>query len=157
MKFLGVFLGNDIKYREKNLENLLIDTEKVLQKLKHIVKGLSYKGRALIVNQLSASKLWHKFACLEPPPLLVDDLQRKFNTFFWQGMHWITAKALYCTYQSPIVDKVLYVKYVKSKLFDFRIKLLKSFVYSIERHSCFTFVIFKCIGNLCYDTQLLQI
>ena len=42
----------------------------------------AYRGRTLIVNQLGASKLWHKFACFDPPMSLVNTLQKMLNDFF---------------------------------------------------------------------------
>uniref|UniRef100_A0A0E9RED2 Uncharacterized protein n=1 Tax=Anguilla anguilla TaxID=7936 RepID=A0A0E9RED2_ANGAN len=41
-----------------------------------IVPWLSYRGRALIINNLVASTLWHKMAVLPPPTELLQAVQR---------------------------------------------------------------------------------
>ncbi len=93
-KFLGVFLGTGT-YKEKNWEGIL---EKVCLRLsnwKWLIPQLSYRGRVLIVNNLVASTLWHKMAVLDPPAVVIKDIQRCLVHFFWTGQHWLRPAVLY--------------------------------------------------------------
>ncbi len=93
-KFLGVFLGSGT-YKEKNWEGIL---EKVCLRLsnwKWLIPQLSYRGRVLIVNNLVASTLWHKMAVLDPPAVVIKDIQRCLVDFFWTGQHWLRPAVLY--------------------------------------------------------------
>ena len=50
---------------------------------------LSYRGRLLVVNTLCAPMLWNLARALHPPKLFIDNSQKQFVDFFWQGRHWI--------------------------------------------------------------------
>ncbi|KAK3544486.1 hypothetical protein QTP86_013151 [Hemibagrus guttatus] len=60
---------------------------------------LSYRGRVLITNNLIASFLWHHFTVLEPPELLIKEVQKRIVNFFWAGQHWTRAPVLYLPLQ----------------------------------------------------------
>ncbi len=93
-KVLGVYLGTD-KYKEKNCEGLLGKVVAKLSKWKWLLPELSYRGRVLITNNLTASMLWHKLNVLEPPGDSIKEIQRKLVDFFWSGQKWIPRQALY--------------------------------------------------------------
>ena len=99
--------------------------------MKHIVKGLSYRGRTLIVNKLYASNL------------------------FWQDLHWIPAMFLYL----PIIEGGQGLICIKSRLFEFRFEFIRSFVDNVHLHPCFTLTRYflKNVHKLNYDIQLLQL
>ncbi|TWW71197.1 hypothetical protein D4764_17G0006800 [Takifugu flavidus] len=59
IQYLGVYLGNECMVR-KNWENVV-----------------------------EASLLWHRLACLEPPPGLLSHIQAKLVNFFWDSYHWV--------------------------------------------------------------------
>ncbi|KAK3542324.1 hypothetical protein QTP86_022474, partial [Hemibagrus guttatus] len=55
----------------------------------------SYRGRTLVINNLAASSLWHKLACVDPPPNLLANIQAQLVDFFWGGLHWIPQSVLH--------------------------------------------------------------
>ncbi len=60
-----------------------------------IVKILSYRGRTLIINNLVASSLWHRLACIDPPAYLLGKIQSLFLGFFGEKMLWVPHNVLY--------------------------------------------------------------
>ncbi|KAK3525573.1 hypothetical protein QTP70_000457 [Hemibagrus guttatus] len=49
----------------------------------------------LVINNLAASSLWHKLACVDPPPNLLANIQAQLVDFFWDGLHWIPQSVLH--------------------------------------------------------------
>ncbi len=43
---------------------------------------MSYRGRTLVINNLVASSLWHKLACMNPPLRLLAEIQAILVDFF---------------------------------------------------------------------------
>ena len=82
LKYLGVHLGDEITVK-KNWEGLVEKVKGRLGKWKWILPHLSYRGRTLIANNLVASTLWHRLACMEPPIGLLGQLQAIIVDFFW--------------------------------------------------------------------------
>jgi hypothetical protein len=66
-----------------------------LEKWKSFARGLSRRGKSLVINLLSASKLWHKLNSVSIPDEVVNIIQIKFAEFLWQGKHWISTEMLY--------------------------------------------------------------
>ncbi len=56
---------------------------------------MSFRGRTLIDNNLVASLLWHRLACIDPPEKLLAEIQAVFVDFFWDKLHWIPQGILY--------------------------------------------------------------
>ncbi|KAK3524739.1 hypothetical protein QTP86_002141 [Hemibagrus guttatus] len=56
---------------------------------------MSCRGRTLVINNLAASFLWHKLACVDPPPNLLASIQALLVDFFWDGLHWIPQSILH--------------------------------------------------------------
>ncbi|KAK3517607.1 hypothetical protein QTP70_012966 [Hemibagrus guttatus] len=56
---------------------------------------MSYRGRTLVINNLAMSSLWHKLACVDPPPNLLASIQALLVDFFWDGLHWIPQSVLH--------------------------------------------------------------
>lgn len=71
---MGLFIGNEL-CEKKNWEGIREKVESTLSKWKSLLPQLSYRGRALIANNLAASSLWHKLLVLVPPAGLVKDVQ----------------------------------------------------------------------------------
>lgn len=57
-----------------------------LAKWKWLAPNMSYKGRILIINNVVASSLWHKLACIDPPPKLLAEFQALLVDFFGGGI-----------------------------------------------------------------------
>lgn len=56
---------------------------------------MSYKGRILIGNNLVASALWHRLACIDPPADVLAKIQSILIDFFWDKLHWVKKSVLY--------------------------------------------------------------
>ncbi|KAI4874446.1 hypothetical protein NFI96_005561, partial [Prochilodus magdalenae] len=79
LKYLGVYL-RDREFMKKNWEDVLERIKGWLMKWKWLVPKMSYRGRVPIVNNLAASSLWHKLACVDPPPNMLADVQAFYPT-----------------------------------------------------------------------------
>ncbi|MGH0142662.1 UNVERIFIED_CONTAM: hypothetical protein FKN15_069841 [Acipenser sinensis] len=93
-KYLGVHLGDDSS-EIKNWEGVLEGVKARLGRWRWLLPQLSYRGRALIINNLVASTLWHRLVCLEPPQGLMEEVQKVMLDFFWDGLHWLRKGVLY--------------------------------------------------------------
>lgn len=49
----------------------------------------------LVVNNLAASSLWHRLACVDPPKQLLAKIQAVLVDFFWDELHWVQQSILY--------------------------------------------------------------
>ncbi|KAK3522075.1 hypothetical protein QTP70_022611, partial [Hemibagrus guttatus] len=93
-KYLGVFLGNN-EILNKNWEGTVEHVKGRLSRWKRLVPRMSYRGRTLVINNLATSFLWHKLACVDPPPNLLTSIQALLVDFFWDGLHWIPQSVLH--------------------------------------------------------------
>lgn len=96
-----------------------------MSKWKWLLPQMSYRGRVLVINNLVASMLWHKFMVLNPPKALFQSLQKKMLDFFWSGCHWVRAAVLYlplCEGGQGLVD-------LSSRIVTFRLKTVQRFLY----------------------------
>ena len=94
-----------------------------LEKWKPFDRGLSLRGRSLVINLLSASKLWHRLNSVSIPDEVVNTIQSKFAEFLLQGKHWISQEMLYL----PINMGGQGLIYIISRIRDFRIQLYIDF------------------------------
>ncbi|KAK3522705.1 hypothetical protein QTP86_030099, partial [Hemibagrus guttatus] len=46
-------------------------------------------------HQQPSPSLWHKLACVDPPPNLLASIQALLVDFFWDGLHWIPQSVLH--------------------------------------------------------------
>ncbi|CAM4633566.1 unnamed protein product [Caretta caretta] len=76
----------------QNLEGGVIER---LRKWTGLLRCLSLRGRALVLNQLVLSTLWYRLNILVPAPGFLTDLQTSILEFFWSGMHWAPVGALH--------------------------------------------------------------
>ncbi len=88
-KYLGVFLGNEITV-QKNWDGVVETLKGCLAKWTWLAPNMSYRGRILIINNLVASSLWHKLACIDPPPKLLAAVQALLVNFLGDKLHWVT-------------------------------------------------------------------
>lgn len=93
-KYLGVFLGNDV-VMGRNWEGAVESVKGRLEKWKWLLSKMSYRGRVLIINNLVASSFWHRLACVDPPPDLLQKIQSVLGNFFWDGLHWVPQSVLF--------------------------------------------------------------
>ena len=90
MKVLGTYAGNNKEFFKQNWDEMQDDILIKLEKWKPFARGLSLRGRSLVINLLSASKLWHKLNSVSIPDEVVNTIQNKFAEFLLQGKHWIS-------------------------------------------------------------------
>ncbi|KAK3555034.1 hypothetical protein QTP86_005696 [Hemibagrus guttatus] len=93
-KYLGVYLGTN-EFLNKNWEGSVEHVKGRLSRWKRLVPKMSYRGRTLVINNLAALSLWHKLACVDPPPNLLANIQAQLVDFFWDGLHWIPQSVLH--------------------------------------------------------------
>ncbi|KAK3548699.1 hypothetical protein QTP70_017249 [Hemibagrus guttatus] len=84
-------LCTDCKLLSKALDSRLTKTEQVEAAGPKDV----LKGPTLVINNLAALFLWHKLACVDPPPNLLASIQALLVDFFWDGLHWIPQSVLH--------------------------------------------------------------
>lgn len=94
LKYLGVFLGDD-ETQQKNWDGVLDKTKACLDKWRWLIPNMSYRGRILVANNLVASSLWHRLACVDPPKHLLAKVQALLVDFFWDKLHWVQQSVLY--------------------------------------------------------------
>ncbi|KAK3541356.1 hypothetical protein QTP86_023072 [Hemibagrus guttatus] len=93
-KYLGVYLGTN-EFLNKNWEGSVEHVKGRLSRWKRLVPKMSYRGRTLVINNLAASSLWRKLACVDPPPNLLANIQAQLVDFFLDGLHWIPQSVLH--------------------------------------------------------------
>lgn len=74
-------MGDEI-IMQRNWENVLENVEGRLGRWKWILPKMSFRGRALIINNLVASSLWHRLSVLESPIGVLGKIQVKMIHFF---------------------------------------------------------------------------
>ncbi len=79
----------------KNWEGVLEKVKGRLQKWKWLLPKMSFRGRVIIINNLVASVLWHRLACVDPPNGLLSKIQAILVDFFWSTFHWIPQSVLF--------------------------------------------------------------
>lgn len=79
----------------KNWEGVVEKVGGKLEKWRWLLPQMSYRGRVLIINNLATSVLWHRLACIEPPPGVIHDLQVLLVYFFWDNQHWVLQAVLF--------------------------------------------------------------
>ena len=93
-KYLGIYLGKK-SVMEKNWETVTEKIEGKLSKWRWLLPLMSMRGRVLVLNNLVASQLWHRLSCVDPPPNLLAEIQKKMVDFFWDGLHWVPQGVLF--------------------------------------------------------------
>ena len=128
-----------------------------LENWKPFARGLSLKGRSLVVNLLSASKLWHKLNSVSILDEIINTIQNKFVEFLWQGKHWISKEMLYLPNDMgrSRIDSYHFISIIR----DFQIQFVYRFLNIMndeEYHPCFYFskYLLSNVSNLNYDVQL---
>ena len=152
LKVLGTFLGNTPMWLDKNWSDIIDKIESKLDWWARYAPSMSYRGRTLVINQLIASKLLHRLVCLCPPTMLINNIQKLFVNFFWQGRHWLPAETIYL----PPSQGGQGLIHLPSRIASFRLQYIQRYFYSNLNHPCFYFTSYflKRFNNLKYDKQL---
>ncbi|TWW71277.1 Transposon TX1 uncharacterized 149 kDa protein ORF 2 [Takifugu flavidus] len=94
LRYLGVYLGCQ-EMEAKNWDDIVEKVDSKLHKWSWIKPHMSFRGRVLVLNNLVASLLWHRLACLDPPSGLLAQVQSKMVDFFWDRLHWVPQSVLF--------------------------------------------------------------
>ncbi|KAI2646955.1 putative 149 kDa protein [Labeo rohita] len=150
-KYLGVFLGDETIV-QRNWEGITEKLKGRLMKWKWIVKNISYRGRTLIINNLVASSLWHRLACIEPPACLLAKIQSILIDFFWDKMHWVPHNVLYL----PKEEGGQGLVHLQSRTAAFRLQFIQRFLTGPKNLSWrpVASMILKTAEGLCLDKSL---
>lgn len=153
-KVLGVYFGTT-GYTEKNWEGLADKVILRIQKWRWILPHLSFRGRCLVINNLAASMLWHKFTVLDPPKELLLGVQKAFVNFFWDGCHWLPQGVLYL----PVAEGGQGLIHLESKVLAMRLQSLQKLLYSSDLASWVRIGLFimNNVGGFGLDKQLFLI
>lgn len=151
LRYLGVFLGDETTV-QKNWEGTVEKIKGRLSKWEWIVKSLSYRGRTLIINNLVASSLWHRLACIDPPVWMIVKIQSLLVDFFWEKMHWIPHNVLYL----PKEEGGQGLVHLQSRTAAFRLQFIQRFLTGPETLSWrpVARTILKTAEGLCLDKSL---
>ena len=117
IQYLGVFLGSTQYVKKKNWDGVVERVKRRLSRWRRALPHLSYKGRVLVINNLVASSLWHRFVCLQPPEDLLKEVQRQLSDFFWGGHHWLRPNVV-C---QPLAEGGQGMVDIKSRIMAFRL------------------------------------
>lgn len=150
-KYLGVFLGDESTV-QKNWEGVIEKVKGRLNKWKCLVPKMSYRGRILIINNLVASSLWHRFACVDPPSQLLTKIQAILIDFFWDKLHWVPQNVLFL----PKEEGGHGLIHLQSRIATFRLQFVqKLLVGSVDFKWCaVTYVILQNLEGLGLDRTL---
>ena len=66
---------------------MVVALEQKLMKGRGFLVQLSCRGHVLMLNNLVASMLWHRFKAVHPPESLVKNIQRILIDFLWSDKH----------------------------------------------------------------------
>ncbi|CAM4603375.1 unnamed protein product [Caretta caretta] len=150
--YLGVYLSATHPSPPENWENLEGGVIEGLRKWTGLLRCLSLRGRALVLNQLVLSKLWYRLNTLVLVPGFLTNLRTSILGFFWSGMHWAPVGVLHL----PLKEGGQGLKCLHTQVCIFRLQALQRLLYgagssawSIPAHA-----ILRHIRGLRYDRQL---
>ncbi|CAM4688665.1 unnamed protein product [Lepidochelys kempii] len=150
--YLGVYLSATHPSPPENWQNLEGGVIKQLRKWTRLLRCLSLRGRALVLNQLVLSTLWYWLNTLAPAPGFLTHLWRLILEFFWSGMHWAPVGVLHL----PLKEGGQGLKCLYSQVRVFRLQALQRLFYS-ARSSAWSILVhafLRRFQGLRYDRQL---
>ena len=154
LKFLGVFLGNTAEFELHNWEDTLKTVKSKINIWKPLFPFISLKGRILIINCLTASKLWHKMQILSPPKNIITAIEKFFIASLWNNKkHWVRPEILFLHPD----DGGLGLVDINSKIQAFRLSFLKQAFCDKLSHPAYRLAkyIFRQVQDRSYDQQWL--
>ncbi|KAG6924952.1 hypothetical protein G0U57_016041, partial [Chelydra serpentina] len=93
--YLGVCLSATHPSLPENWHDLEGRVTERLRRWTGLLRCLSFRGRALVLNQLVLSMLWYRLNTLVPAPDFLANLRKLILEFFWSGLHWVSAGVLH--------------------------------------------------------------
>lgn len=114
---------------QKNWEGMADKVIGRLKKWKWLLPQLSFRGRTLINNNLAASSLWHRLACVDPPAGFLSKIQTEIVDCFWENLHWITQSILFLAKEDGGQGLV----HLASRCAAYRPQFLQKFLLGSER------------------------
>ncbi|CAM4593295.1 unnamed protein product [Lepidochelys kempii] len=124
--YLGVYLSATHPSPPENWQNLEGRVIEWIRKWTRLLRCLSLRGRALVLNQLVLSTLWYRLNTLAPAPGFLTHLRRLILEFFWSGMHWAPVGVLHL----PLKEGGQGLKCLYTQVHVFRLQALQRLFYS---------------------------
>ncbi|CAM5165942.1 unnamed protein product [Eretmochelys imbricata] len=150
--YLGVYLSATHPSPPEKWQNLECGVIERLRKWTRLLRCLSLRGRALVLNQLVLSILCYRLNTLVPAPGFLTNLRSSILAFFWSGMHWAPAGVLHL----PLEEGGQGLKCLHTQVHVFRLQALQRLLYSAPRRTTGILAhAFLCrFQGLRYDRQL---
>ncbi|CAM4629055.1 unnamed protein product [Lepidochelys olivacea] len=150
--YLGVYLSATHPSPPENWQNLEGGVIERIRKWTRLLRCLSLRGRALVLNQLVLSTLWYRLNTLAPAPGFLTHLRRLILEFFWSGMHWAPVGVLHL----PLKEGGQGLKCLYTQVRVFRLQALQRLFYSASSSawSILAHAFLRCFQGLRYDRQL---
>ncbi|CAM4557194.1 unnamed protein product, partial [Lepidochelys kempii] len=126
-----------------------------LQKWTGLLRCLSCRGRALVLNQLVLSMLWYWLNTLVPAPGFLANLRTLILEFFWSGLHWVPAGVLHL----PLEEGGQGLKCLYTQVHIFCLQALQRLLYGAgsQAWSILVHAFLRRFRGLRYDRQLLYV
>ncbi|CAM4393604.1 unnamed protein product, partial [Caretta caretta] len=124
--YLGVYLSATHPSPPENWQNLEGGVIERIRRWTRLLRCLSLRGRALVLNQLVLSTLWYRLNTLAPAPGFLTHLRRLILEFFWSGMHWAPVGVLHL----PLKEGGQGLKCLYTQVRVFRLQALQRLFYS---------------------------
>ncbi|CAM5099369.1 unnamed protein product [Natator depressus] len=124
--YLGVYLSATHPSPPENWQNLEGGVIERIRKWTRLLRCLSLRGRALVLNQLVLSTLWYWLNTLVPAPGFLTNLRTSILEYFWSGMHWAPVGVLHL----PLKEGGQGLKCLYTQVRVFRLQALQRLLYS---------------------------
>ena len=135
----------------KNWEGVLEQINYRLKTWEGLLKSLSYKGRTLVINNLIATKLWHRITVLQPSNQVIMAIQRMLVNLFLSRYHWLQPEIL-CY---PRKEGGQGVINIFGRIVAFRLQSLQKLLFTEQlTWRPFAFFLLQQAGKLRYDRHL---
>ncbi|CAM4605007.1 unnamed protein product [Caretta caretta] len=150
--YLGVYLSATHPSPPENWQNLEGGVIERIRKWTRLLRCLSLRGRALVLNQLVLSTLWYRLNTLAPAPGFLSHLRRLILEFFWSGLHWAPVGVLHL----PLKEGGQGLKCLYTQVRVFRLQALQRLLYSAGSltWSILAHAFLRRFHGLRYDRQL---
>ncbi|CAM5163233.1 unnamed protein product [Eretmochelys imbricata] len=153
--YLGVYLSAMHPSPLETWQNLESRVIERLRKWTRLLRCLSLRGRALVLNQLVLSTLWYRLNTLAPAPGFLTNLRTSILEFFWSGMHWARVGVLHL----PPKEGGQGLKCLHTLVCVFLLQALQRLLYSAgsSTWSILVHAFLRRFQGLRYDRQLFHL
>ncbi|CAM5165421.1 unnamed protein product [Eretmochelys imbricata] len=150
--YLGVYLSATHPSPPENWQNLEGGVIERIRRWTRLLRCLSLRGRALVLNQLVLSTLWYRLNTLAPAPGFLTHLRRLILEFFWSGMHWAPVGVLHL----PLKEGGQGLKCLYTQVRVFHLQVLQRLLYGAgsSAWSILAHAFLRRFQGLRYDRQL---